>query len=131
MRRVAFLACAGLLLAGCTDTEPSVYKAGGTAECLRKAGYQVTTDPVRLGVVERSAENGGLLAFEPGNAVRIAFGANSDDAIGIEAGFRRFVSKKVRPHIADVMRTQKNAVFLWTITPPQEELNKVYGCLKG
>lgn len=108
-----------------------MYKAAGTADCLRQAGYQVTTDSVRLGVVERSAENGGLIAFEPGNAVRIAFGANSDDALGIEAGFRRFVSKKVRPHIGDIMRTQKNAVLLWTITPPQEELNKVYACLKG
>jgi hypothetical protein len=131
MRRVAVLVCAGLLLAGCADTEPSVYKPGGTAACLRKAGYRVTTDPARLGLVERSAENGGLVAFEPGNAVRIAFGGNSDDAIGIEAGFRRFVSKKLRPHILDVMRTQKNAVLLWTVTPPVEELNKVYGCLKG
>jgi hypothetical protein len=131
MRRVALLACAGLLLAGCTDTEPSVYKAAGTAKCLRKNGYEVTTDPARLGLVERNAENGGLLAFEPGNAVRIAFGASSDDALGIEAGFRRFVSKKRRLHISDLMRTQKNAVLLWTITPPQEELNKVYGCLKG
>jgi hypothetical protein len=131
MRRVVLFACAGLLLAGCTETEPSVYKAAGTAKCLREDGYRVTTDPAQLGVVERSAENGGLIAFEPGNAVRIAFGANSDDALGIQEGFRRFVAKKVRPHISDVMRTQKNAVMLWTITPPQEELNKVNGCLKG
>jgi hypothetical protein len=131
MRRVLLLACAGLLLAGCTETEPSVYKAAGTAKCLRGEGYRVTTDPARLGLVERNAENGGLLAFEPGNALRIAFGANSDDALGIEAGFRRFVSKKLRRHISDVMRTQKNAVMLWTVTPPQEELDKVYGCLKG
>jgi len=120
-----------LFLAGCGGSEPSVYKAEPTAKCLRGDGYRVTTDPSRLGLVERSAENGGLLAFEPGNAVRIAFGADSDDAIGIEAGFRRFVSTKVRRHISDVMRTQKNAVLLWTITPPIEELNKVYGCLKG
>ena len=120
-----------LLLAGCGGSEPSVYKAEPTAKCLRGDGYRVTTDSARLGLVERSAENGGLLAFKPGNAVRIAFGANSDDAIGIQAGFRRFVSKRVRRHISDVMRTQKNAVLLWTITPPIEELNKVYGCLKG
>jgi hypothetical protein len=131
MRGVAFLACAGLLLAGCADTEASVYKAGPTASCLRKAGYRVTTDRADLGVVENNAENGGLIAFEPGNAVRVAFGANSDDALGIEAGFRRFVSKKVRPHITDIMRTQKNAVLLWTVTPPIEELNKVFDCLKG
>jgi hypothetical protein len=29
------------------------------------------------------------------------------------------------------MRTNKNVVFLWTVTPPQEEIDSVYGCLKG
>jgi hypothetical protein len=29
------------------------------------------------------------------------------------------------------MRTQKNAVLLWTVTPPQDELDKVFACLKG
>ena len=131
MRRVLVLACAGLLLAGCTATEPSVYKADGTAKCLRQSGFTVTTNPGELGVVENNAENGGLIAYEPGNAVRIAFAANSDDALGVERGFRRFVSEKRRRHIGDIMRTNKNAVLLWTITPPIEELNKVYGCLKG
>jgi len=121
---VAFLA------AGC-NTEPSTYKAQPTANCLRKDGYRVTTDPAKLGVVEGHAQNGGLLAFHPGNAVRIAFGANSDDAIGIEHGFRLFAPKKLKPHIDDVMRTQKNAVLLWTVTPPQDEMNKVFACLKG
>ena len=121
---VAFLA------AGC-NTEPSTYKAQPTANCLRKDGYQVTTDPAKLGVVEGHAENGGLVAFHPGNAVRIAFGASSDDAIGIERGYRRFAPKKLRPHIDDVMRTEKNAVLLWTVTPPLDEMNKVFGCLKG
>jgi len=118
------------LAAGC-NTEPSTYKAQPTANCLRKDGYQVTTDPAKLGVVEGHAENGGLVAFHPGNAVRIAFGASSDDAIGIERGYRRFAPKKLRPHIDDVMRTEKNAVLLWTVTPPLDEMNKVFGCLKG
>ncbi|TML00587.1 MAG: hypothetical protein E6G36_14335 [Actinobacteria bacterium] len=126
--------CLALLLAflaaGC-NTEPSTYKAQPTANCLRKDGYQVTTDPAKLGVVEGHAENGGLVAFHPGNAVRIAFGASSDDAIGIERGYRRFAPKKLRPHIDDVMRTEKNAVLLWTVTPPLDEMNKVFGCLKG
>jgi hypothetical protein len=131
MRRLAVIVCFCLCAAGCGDSEPSVYKAGPTAKCLRGAGYRVTTNPAELGVVERNAEHGGLIAFEPGNAVRIAFAASSDDALGVERGFRRFVSDKVRPHITDVMRTNKNAVLLWTVTPPIEELNKVYGCLKG
>jgi hypothetical protein len=119
-----------VLAAGC-NTEPSTYKAEPTANCLRKQGYRVTTDPAKLGIVEGHTVNGGLLAFHPGNAVRIAFGANSDDTTGIEHGYRRFAPKKLRPHIDDVMRSQKNAVLLWTVTPPQDEMDKVFACLKG
>ena len=131
MRRVLLLVALALLIAGCGDTEPSVYKAEPTANCLRKDGYRVTTDPAKLGIVEANTANGGLLASKPGNALRIAFGANSDDALGIERAFRRFAPKKLRPHISDVMRTQKNAVLLWTVTPPLEEMNQVFSCLKG
>jgi hypothetical protein len=129
-RSILLVLAFALLATGC-GSEPSAYKAEPTAKCLREDGYRVTTDPAQLGVVEKNADNGGLIAYEPGNAVRIAFAKNSDDALGVERGFRRFVRKKVRRHIADVMRTQKNAVLLWTITPPQDELNNVYGCLKG
>ena len=119
-----------VLAAGC-QTEPSVYKAAPTANCLRKGGYRVTTEPAKLGLVERNAFNGGLLAFHPGNAIRMAFGENSDDAPGIAAGYRRFASKKLKPHIDDVLRSQKNVVLLWTVTPPQEEIDAVFACLKG
>jgi hypothetical protein len=131
MRRVLLLVALALLIAGCGDTEPSVYKAEPTANCLREDGYRVTTKPAEIGVVAANAPNGGLRAFKPGNALTIAFGENSDDALGIERAFRRFAPKKLRPHISDVMRTQKNAVLLWTVTPPQEEMNSVFGCLKG
>ena len=119
-----------LLAAGC-KSEPSTYKSQPTADCLRKLGYRVTTDPAKLGLVEAHAAYGGLVAFHPGNAVRIAFGASDEDAVGIQHGYRRFAPKKVRPHIDDVMRSQKNAVLLWTVTPPQDEMDKVFGCLKG
>lgn len=128
------LICLALLLAGFAagcNSQPSTYKAQPTADCLRKLGYRVVTDPTKLGVVEAHATYGGLVAFHPGNAVRIAFGSNEEDAVGIEHGYRRFAPKKLRPHIDDVMRNQKNAVLLWTVTPPQTEMDKVFGCLKG
>jgi hypothetical protein len=128
------LICLALLLAGLAagcNSQPSTYKAQPTADCLRKLGYRVVTDPTKLGVVEAHATYGGLVAFHPGNAVRIAFGSNEEDAVGIEHGYRRFAPKKLRPHIDDVMRNQKNAVLLWTVTPPQTEMDKVFGCLKG
>ena len=125
------LVLAALLVAGCSSGEPSTFKAGQTAKCLRGKGYLVTTDDAKVGVVAANAPNGGLLAKEPGNALTIAFGQNSDDAIQIAAAFKRFAPKKLRPHITDVLRTQKNAVLLWTVTPPLQELNKVDTCLKG
>jgi hypothetical protein len=120
-----------LLLAGCSSGEPSAFKAAPTARCLAGKGYGVTTDVAKVGVVAANAPNGGLLAKKPGNALTIAFGQNSDDAIKIAAALKRFAPKRLRPHIGDVLRTQKNAVLLWTVTPQQEELNKVFACLKG
>jgi hypothetical protein len=131
MRRVLVLVAVALLVAGCGNTEPSVYKAEPTAKCLRGKGYRVTTDSAKIGVVAAAAPNGGLRAFEPGNALTIAFGESSDDALGIQRAFRRFAPARLRPHIDDVMRVQKNAVLLWTVTPPLEEMNEVFGCLKG
>jgi hypothetical protein len=131
MRRVVVLLAVALLVAGCGNSEPSVYKAEPTAKCLRGNGFRVTTDPTKIGVIAAAAPNGGLRAFEPGNALTIAFGESSDDAVGIQRAFRRFAPKRLRPNIDDVMRVQKNAVLLWTVTPPVEEMNKVFGCLEG
>jgi hypothetical protein len=120
-----------VLAAGC-NSEPSAYKPDPTGKCLReKLHYVVISDPARLGVVEGHAARGGLLVHHPGNAIRIAFGQNADDVPGIESGFRRFAPLRLRPHILDVMRSNKNVVFLWTVSPLQEEINAVFGCLKG
>jgi hypothetical protein len=86
---------------------------------------------MEIGVVAAAAPNGGLRAFEAGNALTVAFGQDSDDALGIQRAFRRFAPKSLRPNIDDVMRVQKNAVLLWTVTPPLQEMNEVFGCLKG
>jgi hypothetical protein len=131
MTRVSILLVLGLLAAGCSSGEPSAYKAEPTAKCLRSHGFQVTTEDSKVGVIAANAPNGGLRVNEPGNALTAAFAQNSDDAIQIAAAFKKFAPKKLRPHILDVMRTEKNAVLLWTVTPPQEEMNKVFACLKG
>ena len=131
MRFLVPLLLASLLASGCSSGEPSTYKASGTAKCLGGKGYRVTTDPTRIGVIAAAAPNGGLRAFEPGNALTIAFAADAKDALEIQKAFKRFAPKRLRRHITDVMRTQKNAVLLWTVTPPIDELNKVFGCLKG
>lgn len=131
MRRAPILLFALLLVGGCSSGEPSAYKEGPTAKCLSGKDYTVTTDDAKVGVVAANAPNGGLRANEAGNALTIAFGQNSDDAIQIAGAFKRFAPKKLKQHITDVMRTEKNAVLLWTVTPPQAELDKVLACLKG
>jgi hypothetical protein len=132
MRRSIWALLPLAVVATACGGEPAVYKAAPTANCLRsKLHYRVTTNPAQLGVVERTAPNGGLIAFHPGNAVRAAFADSSDATTGFEHAYRTFAPKKLRPHIDDVMRTNKNVVFLWTVTPPQEEIDAVYGCLKG
>jgi hypothetical protein len=129
IRRVAPLLLV-LLLAACGNPVHSHYSVKDTAHCMRKLGYQVDTDAARLGPVEASAPEGALRATEPGNAVVITFADDDAGARNIEAGYRRFVSPRLRRHIRDVMLSQKNAVLLWTITPPQAELNRVLGCLR-
>ena len=122
---------AALFVAGCSSGEPSTFKAGPTASCLKGNGYRVTTDDSKVGIVAANAPNGGLLAQEPGNALTIAFAQDSDAAIKTAAAIKRFAPKNLRLHITDVMRTQKNAVLLWTVTPPQDELDRAFACLKG
>jgi hypothetical protein len=131
MRRVAVLLLLSGLAAGCTSGEPSAFTAQPTAKCLRGENFRVTTDDANVGVVAANAPHGGLLAKEPGNALTVAFAEDSDDAIMVSGAFKRFAPKNVKKHIDDVMRIQKNAVLLWTVTPPQDEMNKVFGCLKG
>jgi hypothetical protein len=128
-RRVVLLGLVAAL-AGCGNPVHSHYSVKQTAPCLRKLGYAVQTDASKLGPVEASATEGALLAKERGNAVKITFSENASEAKNIEAGYRRFTPKPRREHIDDVMSSQKNAVLLWTITPPKEELDRVLGCLR-
>jgi hypothetical protein len=117
-------------LAGCGNPVHSHYSVKQTAPCLRKLGYIVTTDASKLGPVEASATEGALLARERGNALTITFSQNASEAKNIKAGYRHFAPKKLRPHLDDVMSSQKNAVLLWTVTPPKHELDRALGCLR-
>jgi hypothetical protein len=119
-----------LLVAACGNPVHSHYTVKDTAACLRNLGYEVDTDAASLGPVEASAPEGALRAKKPGNAVVITFAEDEAGARNIEAGYRRFVSPRLRRHIRDVMLSQKNAVLLWTVTPPQDELTRVLDCLR-
>jgi hypothetical protein len=128
-RRAAPLLLAAFA-AGCGNPVHTHYGVKGTAACLKKLGYTVNTNAAQLGVVEDSATEGALLAKEPGNAVRITFSADHAQAVNIMAAYHKFVPRRVRKHLGDVLSSQKNATLLWTITPPPEEMQRVLGCLK-
>jgi hypothetical protein len=119
-----------VLLAACGNPVHSHYSVKQTAPCLRKLGYEVDTDAASLGPVEASAAEGALRAKEKGNALVITFAEDASGARNLEAGYRRFVGKRLRGHLRDVMSSQKNVVLLWTITPPEAEMNRVLGCLR-
>jgi hypothetical protein len=131
LREIGAVALVGLAVAGCGAKNVRVYHADGSAKCLRDAGYRVRTDAENLGVVAAAAPLGSLRAFEPGNTVTISFGNDHREALNISKLYRKFAPKRLRPHIDDVMEIQKNAVLLWTITPPTEDHDKVTGCLQG
>jgi hypothetical protein len=131
LRETASAALIGLVVAGCAGNAARVYHVDPTAGCLKEAGYRVLTDPDSLGVIPSSAPLGALRAFEPGNTVTISFASRHREAMNISELYRKFAPKKLRPHIDDVMEIQKNAVLVWTVTPPTEDHEKVLGCLKG
>jgi hypothetical protein len=131
MKHLAAGALTVLALVGCGAKEPKTYHVDGTATCLKDEGYRVRTDADNLGVVPAAAPLGSLRAFEPGNTVTISFGNDHSDAVNISKLYRKFAPKKLRPHIDDVMEIEKNAVLLWTVTPPMERHDRVVGCLKG
>jgi hypothetical protein len=126
---VAVAVLVALAATGCGASSVNTYQPGPSAKCLSDAGYRVQRK--NLGLVADSAPLGSLRAFEPGNAVTISFGNDHREAENISKLYRKFAPKKLRPHIDDVMEVQKNAVILWTVTPPEADHDKVFGCLKG
>jgi hypothetical protein len=120
-----------VVLAGCGASRNADYTATGTAKCLAKKGFTgVTTDPLRIGFIAASAENGGLLAkSKSGNVLTIAFAADRKAAASTEAAFRRRAPKRLRPHMSDIMESQRNAVLVWTVSPTSRELSDAESCL--
>ena len=122
----------GLLVAGCGVRTSKPYTAKGTEPCLAKKGFTgVSTKPVDVGFIAGFADNGGLKGTSPtGNVLTIAFTADSDSVASTEAAFKNHAPKSLRPHITDIMQTNRNAVLVWTITPKSDELDAVQRCLQ-
>jgi hypothetical protein len=131
MRLVPLLLLLALVTAGCGARSSAPYTAKGTVACLKKKDFTgVTTSPAKVGFIAGFAANGGILALAPdNNRVTIAFGKDASEVEDTENAFRRSAPASLRPHISDVMRSNRNAVMVWTTTPSSEDDQTVQGCL--
>ena len=120
-----------MVLAACGGGSSKPYTAAGTKACLVKHGFTgVTSDPGKIGFIAAFAPNGGLLAkSKTGNVVTIAFADDTADAVQTEGEFRKHAPPRLRPHMSDIMESQRNAVLVWTVSPTSTELASAEGCL--
>jgi hypothetical protein len=120
-----------MVLAACGSSGSKPYTAAATKACLVQKGFTgVTTDPLKVGFIAAFAPNGGLVAkSKTGNVVTIAFAQDANGAAATETTFRRHAPASLRPHMGDIMESQKNAVLVWTVSPSQTELTAAEECL--
>ena len=119
------------LAAGCGVRSSAPYTAKGTAPCLTKKGFTaVTTNPTKVGFIAGFADNGGLRGTAPGgNVLTIAFAADPTGAAQTAESFKANASPFYKRRMADIMKTQRNAVLVWTTSPTQQQLDDATGCL--
>ncbi len=131
MRRLVPFALVAALAAGCGARSNTPYTANASVGCLKKKQFtHVSTNPAKVGFIAGFAANGGIIATSPaGNVVTIAFTDSADSVASTESAFKLHAPRALRPHIADVMRTQRNAVIVWTTTPSGDEESTVEDCL--
>jgi hypothetical protein len=121
-----------LLAAGCGVRTSKPFTAAGTAPCLKTRGFTgVTTNPLSVGFIAAFADKGGIRAISPtGNSLTIAFATDANSTGSTEQAFRSHAPKSLRPHMSDIMQTNRNAVLVWTTTPVPAELDMATRCLK-
>jgi hypothetical protein len=131
VRFVPILAALALLAAGCGARSDTPYTAKGTLGCLKAKHFTgATSAPVQVGFIAGFAANGGIKATSPnGNAVTIAFTDSEATVPSTEKAFKLHAPKGLRSHIGDVIRSNRNAVIVWTTTPTSDDETKVEGCL--
>ena len=122
-----------LVATGCGARNSKPFTAKESAPCFRSSGFSgVTTSPSKVGFIAGFADNGGLRAKSAtGNLLTIAFTAGPDSVPSTEAAFKSHAPKSLRPHISDIMSSNRNAVLVWTVTPNGDEADAATRCLRG
>jgi hypothetical protein len=130
-RRVGIVLLLALLAAGCGVRNSKPFTAKASVSCLKSHGFtSVTTNPGEVGFIAGFADRGGIRAKSPsGNEVTVAFTADESSVGSTEQAFRTHAPKYLRPHMSDIMQTDRNAVLVWTTTPDPNELQTAKVCL--
>jgi hypothetical protein len=119
-----------LCVSACGSTaDTTTYTKAASAACLRAVHNVHVGAAPASDFVANSATGGSLAATLADNRLTISFGETLTDANNLDDAYVRFHAKKVG--LADVLRTQQNAVMLWHAHPSDADLGIVTGCLKG
>jgi hypothetical protein len=137
LRRTLLLAL-GLvaLLAGCGPTQgppDDFYEVDSTRECLKDAGFRITTDPGEVGFITETAPAGGFRAYLPGdeNSLTIAFGNTREEAQQMVRAFEAAArTEHERRRLRSLLEGQGNTVLVWISEPTLQQQEVVRGCLK-
>jgi hypothetical protein len=114
-----------LVVAGCGGSKS--YSRASTKACLVERGAKIGG---KLDFVATTASGGAFVANLGDNFVKVAFGADANEAQQIQDAYQRFAGKNVQGGLADVLRRYDNAVTLWHEHPGDSDLALVVGCLK-
>ncbi len=130
-RTIGIALAVAFLASGCGVRTSKPFTAKGTAGCLRSHGFTgVTTNSGKVGFIAGFADNGGIRATSAmDNVLTIAFTADPGSTSSTEQAFRSHAPKSLRPHMSDIMQTNRNAVLVWTTTPDPGELDAATRCL--
>ena len=131
-RALVILLAIALVAAGCGVRNSKPFTAKGSVGCFKQHAFtNVTTDPAQLGFIAGFADNGGIKAASPtGNVLTIAFTADENSTGSTQQAFKLRAPKRLRPHMSDIMRTERNAVLVWTVSPTADEYDVARRCLK-
>jgi hypothetical protein len=128
--RASLLAIAlALLVASCGPPGPKTYSEAKSRACAEQHHLKVVPVPAS-DFVANIALGGAFRVQLRRNAVTVSFGNTPDNGAKLADTYRSVAAKNVRAGIADVLRTNGNAVMLWHQHPSDADLALIQNCLK-
>jgi hypothetical protein len=124
------------LLAACGPAQgppDDFYEVGSTRDCLKDAGFRITTSQKEVGFITWTAPAGGFRAYVPRGrkSLTIAFGNTKEEAQQMVRAFQAQArTSRERRRLRSLLEGQGNAVLVWITEPTLEEQELVRGCLK-